>query len=284
MTDTSSFIRAGVMGWPVDHSLSPRVHGFWLKQYAIAGEYVRIPVAPQDFCATLKNLQADGFAGANVTVPHKEAALANVDEVDPLARRIGAVNTVVVRDDGSLYGFNTDGFGFLENLKAGCSRFDAKTGPAVVLGAGGAARAVVAILLDAGAPEVRLLNRTRERAEQVAEDLAGIGSGSIVVGDWDRRAAHLDGAALLANTTTLGMKGQRALDLDLSALPTAAVVNDIVYAPLETDLLVRARARGNDTVDGLGMLLHQARPGFEAWFGCLPDVTEDLRAHVLMGD
>lgn len=286
MTEPSSspiFKRAGVMGWPVDHSLSPRVHGYWLKRYAIAGEYVRIPVAPEDFAKTLRNLHADGFAGANVTVPHKEAALAGVDDVHPLAKRIGAVNTVVVRDDGSLYGFNTDGFGFLENLKAGHDGFDAATGPAVVLGAGGAARAVVAALLDAGAPEVRLLNRTCERAEHLAGELAGIGSGSIVVGDWDARADHLDGAALLANTTTLGMKNQHPLDLDLSALPVTAVVNDIVYAPLETDLLAHARARGNPVVDGLGMLLHQARPGFEAWFGVLPEVTDELRAEVLAG-
>ena len=279
----SNFKRAGVMGWPVDHSLSPRVHGFWLKQYGIAGEYVRIPVTPENLAGQLKNLQADGFAGVNVTVPHKEAALASVDEVHPLARRIGAVNTVVVRDDGSLYGFNTDGFGFLENLKAGWSDFKPSNGPAVILGAGGAARAVIAALLDADAPEIRLLNRTKARAEQLADELNGIGSGTLHVGEWDCRADYLDGANLLANTTTLGMKGQHPLDLDLSALPTTAVVNDIVYAPLETDLLARARLRSNPTVDGLGMLLHQARPGFEAWFGRLPDVTSALRNHVLAG-
>lgn len=284
MTDPIVKMRAGVMGWPVDHSLSPKVHGFWLKQYGIAGEYLRLPVAPDDFVRTLKNLAADGFVGANVTVPHKETALLSVDEVHPLARRIGAVNTVVVREDGSLYGSNTDGFGFLENLKAGCAGFDAAEGPAVVLGAGGAARAVVVTLLDAGAPEIRLLNRTRERAEQLAQELSGIGTGSITVGEWDRRDQHLDGATLLTNTTTLGMQGQRALELDLAALPISALVNDIVYAPLETDLLARARARGNQVVDGLGMLLHQARPGFEAWFGRLPEVTDALRAHVLKGD
>ncbi|MCW8916483.1 MAG: shikimate dehydrogenase [Magnetovibrio sp.] len=273
--------RAGVMGWPVDHSLSPKVHGYWLKHLAIPGEYVRIPVPPEDFKLTLRNLQADGYVGANVTVPHKEAALAVVDYAHPLAERIGAVNTVVVFEDGSLYGLNTDGYGFLENLKAGCKDFDPTAGPAVILGAGGAARAVVAILLDAGAPEVRLLNRTRARAEKIADDLDGIGSGKIIVGDWDQRGDYLEGANLLANTTTLGMKGQRELELDLSALPTTALVNDIVYVPLETDLLARARARGNPVVDGLGMLLHQARPGFEAWFGPLPEVTDALRAEVL---
>lgn len=279
----SDFKRACVLGWPVSHSLSPKVHGFWLKHYGIAGDYVARAVEPKDFEATLRGLKADGFVGCNVTVPHKEAALALVDEAHPEARRIGAVNTVVVREDGGLYGFNTDGFGFLENLRAGFAGFDAGTGPAVVLGAGGAARAIVAALLDAGAPEVRLLNRTRERAEALVADLSGIGSGTISVGDWDARGDHLRGAALLVNTTTLGMKGARALELDLTHLPKDAPVTDIVYNPLETDLLARARARGNATVDGLGMLLHQARPGFEAWFGTLPDVTQALRGEVLQG-
>lgn len=271
------------MGWPVDHSLSPKVHGYWLRHYGIEGEYIRIPVTPDEFTTRLRTLQKDGFAGVNVTVPHKEAALTTVDEIHPLARRIGAVNTVVARKDGSLYGFNTDGFGFLENLKASFVDFKPATGPAVVLGAGGAARAIVVTLLDAGAPEVRILNRTKSRAEQLADELHGIGSGSLIVGDWTQRADYLDGAALLVNTTTLGMKNQHSLDLDLTALPSAALVNDIVYLPLETDLLVRARARNNPTVDGLGMLLHQARPGFEAWFGHLPDVTDELRAQVLAG-
>ena len=280
-TSSSPFKRAGVMGWPVDHSLSPVVHGYWLKQFAIEGEYVRIPVAPEDFTAKVRALGADGFAGCNVTVPHKEAALEAVDEADDQARRIGAVNTIKVREDGSLFGFNTDGYGFLENLRHGHKGFSAAHGPAVVLGAGGAARAVVAALLDAGAPEVRLLNRTLERARELAVDLAGSGTGTLTVADWDSRAGALEGAALLVNTTTLGMTGKPPLELDLDDLPTDALVNDIVYAPLETDLLARARARGNPAVDGLGMLLHQARPGFEAWFGPLPDVTDDLRVHVL---
>ena len=282
-TTDLGFKRACVLGWPVSHSLSPKVHGFWLKQHGIAGDYVARAVEPNDLKATLRSLQDDGFVGCNVTVPHKEAALALVDEAHPLAMRIGAVNTVVVRENGSLYGFNTDGFGFLENLRAGSAGFDAGSGPAVVLGAGGAARAIVAALLDAGAPDVRLLNRTFERAEALADDLSGIGTGTISVGDWDARADHLQGAVLLVNTTTLGMKGARALDLDLTQLTVDALVTDIVYNPLETDLLARARARGNATVDGLGMLLHQARPGFEAWYGFLPDVTDALRAKVLEG-
>lgn len=275
--------RAGVMGWPVDHSLSPRVHGYWLKTYGIDGRYDRLPVSPEDFPLRLRALGADGFVGCNVTVPHKEAALACVDEAHSLAVRIGAVNTVVVRADGSLYGFNTDGFGFLENLAQGRRGFSASRGPAVVLGAGGAARAIVAALLDAGAPEVRVLNRTLERAEALAVDLAGIGMGLLTVEPWAGRADALAGAALLVNTTTLGMRGKPALDLDLSDLPEDALVNDIVYAPLQTALLAQARARGNVVVDGLGMLLHQARPGFEAWFGTMPEVSDDLRSYVLAG-
>ena len=290
MTDTKfqkvgeSTKRAGVMGWPVDHSLSPRVHGYWLKTYGIDGRYDRLPVAPQDFLARLRALGGDGFVGCNVTVPHKQAALAGVDEAHPLAARIGAVNTVVVRQDGSLYGFNTDGFGFIENLAQGHKGFTAASGPAVVLGAGGAARAIVAALLDAGAPEVRLLNRTLEHAEALAVDLAGFGVGMLTVENWTSRADALAGAALLVNTTTLGMQGKPPLDLDLSDLPGDALVNDIVYAPLETPLLAQARLRGNPAVDGLGMLLHQARPGFEAWFGRSPEVTDDLRSYVLAGD
>ncbi|PHS78966.1 MAG: shikimate dehydrogenase [Rhodospirillaceae bacterium] len=279
------FIQAGVMGWPVGHSLSPRVHGFWLKELGLNGDYVRLPVEPEYFVEKLKALKDDGFAGCNVTVPHKEAALKNVDEVHPLAERIGAVNTIKVQEDGSLYGFNTDGFGFLENLRheiqGGTVGFDPKSGPAVILGAGGAARAVVVSLLDAGTPEIRLLNRTRTRAEDLAQEFLDFGAGNIIVEDWDHRSDCLQNAALLINTTTLGMQGQRPLEIDLKALPQAAVVNDIVYAPLETDLLARAKAQGNQVVDGLGMLLHQARPGFEAWFGQMPEVSAALRTYVL---
>jgi len=273
--------RTGVLGWPVDHSLSPRVHGFWLQHADIKGEYLRVAVKPENFETTLRNLQINNFIGCNITVPYKEIALTIVDEVHSLAQRIGAINTVVVRKNGSLYGFNTDGFGFLENLRAKFINFKATKGPACVLGAGGAARAVVAALLDAGAPEVRILNRTQERAERLAEDLSGLGSGIITVNDWKTRADHLEGAALLVNTTTLGMTGQSPLTLDLSALPLDTLVTDIVYTPLQTDLLARAQARGNPVVDGLGMLLHQARPGFKAWFGFEPDVSAALRAYVL---
>jgi len=273
--------RAGVMGWPVDHSLSPRVHGFWLQNYAIDGEYLRIPVDPEQLSANLRRLKGEGYVGCNITVPHKEAALALVDDVDPLAQRIGAVNTIIIGKDGKLYGTNTDGFGFLENLRQGYPGFDVRAGPAVVLGAGGAARAVVAALLDAGAPEIRLFNRTKSRAENLANSPIAQGSDKIKVGDWQNRATGLSQASLLVNTTTLGMRSQRPLEIDLTHLPVQALVTDIVYTPLITDLLARAMARGNPVVDGLGMLLHQARPGFKAWFGRLPEVTAALRTYVL---
>ena len=268
---------AGVLGWPVSHSRSPRLHGYWLERLGIDGAYLPLAVAPEHLESVVRALPRMGFAGANVTVPHKEAVMALVDHLDPLARRIGAVNTIVVRPDGSLEGRNTDAFGFLENLRGGGAAWTPQNGPAVVIGAGGAARAVVAALTDAGLPEIILANRGRERAEALASDLGG----PVRVVDWAERADILDGAALLVNTTTLGMTGQSSLDLDLAALPTTSVVNDIVYVPLETDLLARARARGNPVVDGLGMLLHQAVPGFEAWFGVRPQVTDDLRTFVL---
>ena len=267
---------AGVIGWPVGHSRSPRLHGFWLEQYGIDGAYLPLAVKPEDFAEVLRALPRMGFKGANVTVPHKEAALALADYVEPLARRIGAVNTLVVRADGSLEGRNTDAFGFIENLRQGYPGFSAALGPSVVLGAGGAARAVIAALQDDGCPDILLLNRTRDRAEEVAADLGG----AVRVLPWEQRSQVLAGAALLVNTTTLGMNGQPPLDLALDDLPPTALVTDIVYAPLETALLAAGRARGNPVVDGLGMLLHQARPGFAAWFGTMPDVTSDLRRFV----
>jgi shikimate dehydrogenase len=271
---------AGVIGWPVGHSRSPQLHGHWLARYNIDGAYVPMAVAPERLEAALRGLAALGFRGCNVTVPHKEAAMALVDELDPLARRIAAVNTIVLREDGGLFGTNTDGFGFLANLQAGSPGWSAARGPAVVIGAGGAARAVIVALIDAGAPEIRLANRAR--AEKLVAELgaAELG-GPVTVVDWDDRAAALDGAALLVNATTEGMVGRRALDLTLDALPADALVNDIVYVPLETPLLAAARARGNPVVDGVGMLLHQARPGFEAWFGVAPVVDAALRAAVL---
>jgi shikimate dehydrogenase len=270
---------AGIMGWPVAHSLSPRLHGHWLRRHGIDGAYVPLPVLPERLEQALRALPALGFAGVNLTIPHKEAALSLVDRLTPAAARIGAVNTVVVEPDGTLSGDNTDGFGFIASLSESRVGWQATAGPAVVLGAGGAARAVAVALLDAGAPEVRLLNRTPDRAEALARELGG----AIHAVAWAERNGALADAALLVNTTSLGMHGQPPLVLGLDALPRTALVTDVVYTPLITALLAVARARGNPVVDGLGMLLHQARPGFRAWFGVDPVVDEDLRAAVLAG-
>lgn len=276
MADLSAFRAAGVMGWPVAHSRSPMLHNYWLKQHGIPGTYLPLPVRPERLEAALRGLSALGFAGCNVTIPHKEATLRIVDRADKLARRMGAVNLVVVEPDGSLSGFNTDGYGFIENLREAQPGWRASAGPAVVLGAGGGARAVVCSLSDAGAPEIRLLNRTRERADRLAEEMGG----PIRVLDWAERAAALDGAALLVNTTDQGMTGRPPLDIALDALPRDALVSDIVYNPLVPPLVAAARARGNQAVGGLGMLLHQARPSFRAWFGVLPEITPELQRMV----
>ncbi len=279
MREKGKTIQAGVIGWPVEHSLSPRLHGYWLKKHGIDGTYVPMAVAPEAFENYMTTLCHQGITGVNITVPHKEAALETVTILDETALRIGSVNTITVQETGELHGGNTDGFGFMENLKDGAPEWTAGLGPVTVLGAGGAARAIVVTLIDAGVPELRLVNRTKERAEKLAGDIGG----PIGVTDWDKRAEALEGAALLVNTTTLGMTGKETLDLDLDFLPPGAVVNDIVYAPLITPLLEQAKERGQTVVDGLGMLLHQARPGFRSWFGVDPEVTDDLRAHVLEG-
>ncbi|TWA69082.1 shikimate dehydrogenase [Azospirillum brasilense] len=282
MTISGKATLAGVMGWPIGHSRSPRLHGYWLDQYGIDGAYVPLAVPPDRIEQAIRALPALGFRGCNVTVPHKEAAYRTVDRLDATAKRMGAVNTIVVGEDGSLEGRNTDGFGFIENLKSGAPGWKASDGPALVIGAGGAARAVVASLLDEGAPRVWLVNRTRARADELAADIGNSdGVGAIETADWVSRETLLEGAALVVNTTTQGMAGQPSLELDLRALPGSAVVTDIVYTPLMTPLLTAARARGNRVVDGVGMLLHQARPGFAAWFGREPEVTEGLRAAVL---
>lgn len=270
---------AGVLGWPVAHSLSPRLHNFWLEQYGIDGVFVPLPVAPEHFGQTLRVLSHAGFAGINATVPHKEAALAAVDEADDIARRIGAVNTVMFREDGSLFGTNTDGTGFLAHLRDQAPNFEPAARPAVVIGAGGAACAITVALVDAGTPEIRVCNRTLARAETLA---LGLGSGARVI-NWVDRAGALDGAGIVVNATTQGMIGREPLDLDLDHLPRDAVVYDIVYNPLETPLMTSARTRGNLVVGGLGMLLHQAVPGFSAWFGIEPKVSEGLIAHVTQG-
>jgi len=265
---------AGILGWPVSHSRSPRLHGFWLARHGIDGAYVPLPVRPERFAASVRSLVDLGFAGANVTIPHKEAAFALCDSVSEVARRAGSVNTLVFRD-GRIEGTSTDGFGFLESVREQAPGWEAAAGPAVILGAGGAVRAVAAALLDAGCPRLTLVNRTPARAEAIARDLGG----PVEVAT----EPPLRDAALLVNGTSLGMKGEPPLAIDLAPLPPGAVVSDMVYVPLETPLLAQARARGLRAVDGLGMLLHQARPGFAAWFGVEPAVDAALRDLVAEG-
>jgi shikimate dehydrogenase len=268
---------AGVMGWPVAHSLSPRLHGYWLREYGIDGAYVPLAVKPERLASALRALPDLGFAGCNLTVPHKQAALATLDEVAPEARRIGAVNTVRVMSDGRLYGWNTDIEGFAQSLAVALPGWSLVGRAAAVIGAGGAARAVSAALTGMGAAEIRLVNRSPARAKELSRALGG----PIRIHGWEEMAKALSGTALLVNTTTLGMTGQPPLEIELASLPHEAVVSDSVYAPLETPLLAAARARGHPVVDGLGMLLHQAVPGFEAWFGRRPEVTPALRDFVL---
>jgi shikimate dehydrogenase len=274
---TGNARKAGIMGWPVAHSRSPALHGFWLERHGIDGAYVPMAVRPEDLAPALRALPVLGFAGCNLTLPHKEAALRIVDHVDPLASSIGAVNTIIVRADRSLEGQNSDAFGFIENLRDALPGWSASRGPATVVGAGGAARAILAALLEDGAPEIRLVNRTAARAAALAAEFGA----AVLPVSWQKRSEALAGAALLVNATNQGMAGMAPLDLTLDALPLDAIVHDIVYVPIETPLLVAARQRGNPVVDGLGMLLHQARPGFAAWFGVMPAVTPALRAAVL---
>lgn len=262
---------AGVSGWPVSHSRSPRLHGFWLRKYGIDGAYMPLAIRPDDFAVAIRGLVAAGFQGSNVTQPHKLAAFDICDTVEESARRAGAVNTLIFRE-GRISGRNTDGWGFVAHLRG--SGVDPKAGPALILGAGGAARAIVAALQDEGVP-VTLANRTRERAEELARLLPGLR-----VIDWENRSAALANHALLVNTTSLGMKGHPPLEIDLAWGGDRLAVADIVYVPMETPLLAAARARGLRGVDGLGMLLYQAIPGFSEWFGVTPEVDEELRRFV----
>ncbi|MDA5192376.1 shikimate dehydrogenase [Govanella unica] len=266
---------AGVIGWPVTHSRSPRLHGYWLQAHGIDGAYLPLAVPPAELERALRALPALGFRGVNVTVPHKEEALRLVDEATPLARRIGAVNTIIVRADGSLLGDNTDGYGFMENLRERAPDWNPAAAPVVVLGAGGAARAVIAALLEAGVPDIRLYNRSPERARELASVFE-----RVTALPWEAREERLADVGLLVNTTTVGMK-DGASPLALDKLNGQALVTDLVYVPLETPLLAAARARGNPVVDGLGMLIHQARPGFAAWFGVEVRPSEALRAMLL---
>lgn len=276
MAENQPYRLAGVMGWPVAHSRSPLIHNHWIAQHGLRGAYVLLPVQPEKLDVALRSLPVLGFAGCNLTIPHKVAALQIVDRVDPLAQRIGAVNTVVVEADGTLTGLNTDGFGYIQSLLDVQPDWRADAGPATVVGAGGAARAIIVALIERGAQEIRLTNRSADKAKNMAAEFGP----AVIAVPWQDRHEALAEAALLVNTTNQGMHGEPALDLDLRQLPGTALVSDIIYVPMETPLLAAARARGNPTVNGLGMLLHQARPAFAAWFGVLPEVTPSLREQI----
>jgi len=277
MSTEHTYTLAGVMGWPVTHSRSPVIHRHWFAEHHLYGDYVLLPVQAEHLATALRGLPALGFAGCNLTIPHKIAALSLVDRVEPLAQSIGAVNTVIVEKDGSLTGRNTDAEGFVQSLRDAQPQWRGDLGPAVVIGAGGAARAVIAGLLNNGATEVRVCNRTWDTAVDLQHDFGS----SVQPVAWEQRAQSLAGCTLLVNTTNQGMHGQAPLDLSLEALPRNALVADIVYVPLQTPLLAAAEARGNATVNGLGMLINQARLGFQAWTGVLPNNSEALRSKLL---
>lgn len=274
MSHPDRFLLAGVMGWPVMHSRSPLLHNYWFRQHNLAGTYVPLGIRPEALAAALRALHPLGFAGCNLTLPHKQEAMKIVDEVDTVAKSIGAISCVVVRPDGSLAGTNNDCYGFVRSIRQEQPAWRADSGPSVVIGAGGGARAVCYGLMQAGATEIRLVNRAFARARKIAEEFGG----PLKVMPWEQRHEALDDAAMVVNTTSQGMVGQSPLDIRLDKLPTQALVVDIIYTPLETPFLAAARKRGNPTVNGLGMLLHQGSPAWQAWFGIEPAVTSELRA------
>src|ERR1700730_17358693 len=276
MSHPDRFLMAGVMGWPVMHSRSPKIHNYWFAKYGLAGTYVPLAVRPDGLRAALRALAPLGFAGCNLTIPHKETAFEIVDRVDPSAQRIGAINCVAVAPDGTLDGSNNDGFGYIQSILESAPSWRAGAGPIVVIGAGGAARAILLSLADRGARDIRLVNRTAARAAAVEREFGA----PIKALAWDDRHAALDGAAMLVNATSQGMAGEGPLDIALDRLPTGALVCDIVYIPRETPLLAAARRRGNRTVNGLSMLLHQARSACHAWLGGMPEATAELRAMI----
>lgn len=274
MTD---FPKACVIGNPISHSLSPKLHNYWLKRYGLSGSYTALKVAEDDLEKTIRALPDKGFIGANVTLPHKVSVLQLAHHITDRATLIGAANTLIFKEDGRIFADNTDGYGFLANLKQGAPNWNPKSGSAAVLGAGGAARAVIVALADAGVPEILLSNRTRPKAEALRAEFGA----RIRVVDWVQAGTMLADANIVINTTSLGMKGAQDLKIPLDDLTPDTVVTDIVYTPLRTPLLIEAEQIGCTTVDGLGMLLHQGVPGFERWFGTRPDVDADTRRAVL---
>ena len=277
MTDHPRIPLAGVIGHPIAHSRSPALHAYWLKRYGIRGHYIPLDIAPSDLPHMLQVLPRMGFVGVNITIPHKEAILQIADVITDRAALIGAANTLIFRKDGRIQADNTDGSGFVANLRQNAPHWRPHDGPAVVFGAGGAARAVVAALIEVGVPEIRIANRTRPRAEALRSDFGA----KLVVSEWVQAANMLDGATTVINTTSLGMVGKSDLRVPLDGLRSDAVVTDLVYTPLMTQFLIEAQAMGCTVVDGLGMLLHQAAPGFERWFGQRPDVDDATRQAVL---
>ena len=283
MSTSSPFKLAGIMGWPVGHSRSPSIHNHWIKKHELNGAYVYLPVNPanpDDLKAALKGLSVMGFAGCNLTLPHKVMALPMVDRLDATAKRMGAINTIVVEADGSLSGYNNDGYGYIQSLIDAKPDWQADAGPVLVMGAGGAARAVVVSLAEKGAKNIRICNRTDSHAQSLvdvfSDDFAKNLGTTLTAVPWDQRQQALADVALLVNTTSQGMGSNPPLDIHLDLLPTTALVSDVVYIPMETSLLKAAKARGNATAGGLNMLLHQARPAFHKWFGVLPEVTPEL--------
>lgn len=277
MTDLSRIPLAGVIGHPIAHSRSPALHGYWLRRYGLRGHYIPIDIAPSDLSDLVRTLPRLGFVGLNVTIPHKEAILHVADIITDRAALIGAANTLIFRKDGKIHADNTDGSGFIANLRQNAPGWTPAIGPAVVLGAGGAARAVIAALIEVGVPEIRLANRTRARAEGLRSDFGA----KVVVQEWVQASNSLEDAVTVVNTTSLGMTGKPDLRLSLDRLSPRALVTDLVYTPLKTQLLIEAEAKGCTAVDGLGMLLHQAAPGFERWFGQRPEVDAATRMAVL---
>jgi shikimate dehydrogenase len=273
----TSLPRAGVIGNPISHSLSPKLHTYWLNRYGLEGEYTALKVTEDELEKTLRALPGQGFIGANVTLPHKVSVMQFADKVTDRATLIGAANTLIFKEDGRIFADNTDGYGFMANLRQGAPDWDPKAGPAAIFGAGGAARAVIVALADAGVPEIIISNRTRPKAEALRADFGA----RVRVVDWVQADQALEGANTVINTTSLGMTGAQELKVSLDNLSPDATVTDIVYTPLRTSFLDAAAQKGCTTVDGLGMLLHQGVPGFERWFGQRPDVDDATRSAIL---
>jgi shikimate dehydrogenase len=271
------FVLAGVMGWPIAQSRSPILHNYWIEKYRLNGRYVPLAVRPELLADAIRGLPALGFRGCNLTMPHKQYAMAMVDSLTDTAKRIGAVNCIVIGDDGKMSGTNNDGNGYVLSVQEIAPQWKPSDGPIAILGAGGAARALIVALLERGASEIRLINRTFEKAERLAKEFGA----AIKPIAWSQRDDAIGDVVLLTNATNQGMTGNPPLEISLAKLSSKTLVSDLIYVPPETAFLRAAKARGNVTINGLGMLLHQARPAFQAWFGVMPDITTDLRAAIM---